>query len=32
MMNYFLKKFVKGSDGKVYYTNDHYATFIKIDE
>lgn len=24
-------RFIKGSDGSVYYTNDHYGTFIKID-
>ena len=24
------ERFVKGSDGSTYYTNDHYQTFIKI--
>jgi guanyl-specific ribonuclease Sa len=24
------QRFVKGSDGSVYYTDDHYTTFIKI--
>jgi len=24
------ERFIHGSDGSVYYTNDHYETFIKI--
>jgi len=24
------ERFVTGSDGSIYYTNDHYGTFIKI--
>ena len=24
------ERFVVGSDGSVYYTNDHYATFIQV--
>ncbi|SEO94360.1 ribonuclease, partial [Amphibacillus marinus] len=25
------ERFIKGSDGSLYYTNDHYKTFIKIE-
>ncbi|EHU9649350.1 hypothetical protein K7P65_002527 [Enterococcus faecalis] len=24
------ERFVKGSDGSVYYPNDHYKTFVRI--
>ncbi|MGX7417388.1 ribonuclease domain-containing protein [Carnobacterium gallinarum] len=25
------ERFVKGSDGNLYYTNDHYENFVKIE-